>query len=125
MNEIFGKGNNSISDSEDTNWYGFLVKAEIMLLSHELLGRKRGITSGYRPNHNFGSAENTEMRMGVIMVPNDEWIMPGESRIATVEFLMPEGYVIDLVPGLAWRIQEGGRHVGNGKVIYLIDKDRD
>ena len=125
MNEVYGKGDISISNSEHTKWYKFLVEAEISLLPHEFSGRKGGITSGYQPNHNFGPAENSEMRMGVITVPNNEWIMPGESCIATVEFLMPEGYVIDLVPGLTWRIQEGGRHVGNGKVIYSIDEDKD
>lgn len=105
--------------SED-KWYSIEVEAEVSLLPSSEPGRKRGVTSGYRPNHNFGSEKNTEMRMGQITVVNDEWIEPGQTKAVTIHFAMPEGYVVDLVPGLMWRIQEGGRLVGNGKVTKLL-----
>jgi len=101
-------------------WYSIKVEAEVSLLPVNESGREKGITTGYRPNHNFGSEENTEMRVGQISVENDEWIEPGQTKKAIIDFLMPEGYIIDLAPGLGWRIQEGRKLVGNGRVIKLI-----
>ena len=108
--------------ANDDRWYTITVEADVTLLPTSESGREGGITSGYRPNHNFGSEKNAEMRMGQIEVVNDEWIEPGESKSVTIKFLMPEAYVIDLVPGKTWRIQEGGRLVGSGKVKKLISK---
>ena len=104
----------------ETKWQSIDVKAEITLLPSEESGRKTGITSGYRPNHNFGSAENMDMRMGQITVPQDQWIEPGKSKDVYIQFLMPDDQPINLVTGLTWRIQEGGRHVGNGKILLII-----
>ena len=56
----------------DTDWHSIDVEAEVTLLPSSQSGREKGITSGYRPNHNFGSPENSEMRMGQITVPNDQ-----------------------------------------------------
>ncbi len=106
-------------ESED-NWFKIEIEAEVSLLPSSESGREKGITSGYRPNHNFGSVENTEMRMGQITVENDEWIEPGTTKMTTISFIIPEGYIIDFAPCLTWRIQEGGRLVGNGKVTRLI-----
>jgi translation elongation factor EF-Tu-like GTPase len=106
---------------ENEKWYRIHILAKFhLLLTRESSGRRTGITTGYRPNHNFGDASNNEMRMGQIKIPDDRWIEPGETMMVNVNFIMPEGFVIDLQPGLSWRIQEGRRHVGNGKVIRLI-----
>ena len=107
----------------DDKWYSIKVEAEVSLLPTTESGLRKGITSGYRPNHNFGSADNTEMGIGQVTVANDEWIEPGQSKATTIHFLMPEGYVVDLFPGLTWRIQEGGRLVGNGKIIRVVSSD--
>jgi len=40
--------------NDSNEWLHVEVEAEITLLPTEALGRKSGITSGYRPNHNFG-----------------------------------------------------------------------
>ena len=104
-------------------WKQILVEAEIFMLPTEMSGRTSGITSGYRPNHNFGEAHNSEMRMGEIIVNGDEWINPGETKKVMVHFAMPQDYLFDLVPGLTWRIQEGSRHVGNGTVLYVMDEN--
>ena len=107
---------------DDEKWYSIKVEAIISLLPTDKAGRKTGITSGYRPNHNFFSAENVEMRMGQITVLNDEWIEPGESKSVIIDFIMPEGYVIDLVPEQTWRIQENNRLVGNGKIEKVVSR---
>ena len=109
--------------TNETKWQSINVKAEVTLLRSEESGRKTGITSCYRPNHNFGSAENMDMRMGQITVPQDQWIEPGESKDVLIKFLMAEDQPINLVSGLIWRIQEGGRHVGNGKILKVISTD--
>ena len=109
--------------TEDNEWFEFIVEAQISMLPTSESGRKSGITSGYMPNHNFGAPDNREMRIGKITVQNDEWIEPGETKNVVVHFAMPEGYVIDLKPGLVWRIQEGGNHVGNGKILAVTDSN--
>jgi len=108
---------------DNDKWYSIKVEAIVSLLSCNESGRKIGITSGYRPNHNFGGPDNNEMRIGQISVENDEWIKPGESKVVKIHFIMPEGYVIDLFQGLTWRIQEGGRLVGNGNITKVISSD--
>ena len=109
--------------SKNDNWYSIKVEAVVSLLPSGESGRKKGITSGYRPNHNFGGTDNIEMRMGQITVENDEWIEPGESRAVEIHFVMPEDYTINLIPGLKWRIQEGNRLVGNGEIAKVISSD--
>ncbi|ABD81599.1 hypothetical protein [Saccharophagus degradans] len=107
----------------EDKWYSIKVEAIVSLLPASESGRVNGITSGYRPNHNFGGPENVEMRMGQITVQNNEWITPGESKPVKIHFIMPDGYVVDLFPGLIWRIQEGGNLVGSGKITKLISSD--
>lgn len=109
--------------NEDTKWYEIQVEADFELLPTSVSGRDSGITSGYRPNHNFESPDNHEMRMGSIIVPDDKWINPGETKKVIVHFLMPEGYLVPLSTGVKWRIQEGGRHVGNGTVLRTLTPD--
>ena len=101
-------------------WHKALVEAEITLFDSSITGRTLAIKTGYRPNHNFGSKENYEMRMGQITVPNGEWIQPGQTKEVKIEFLFPEGYIIQLEPGLTWRIQEGAKHVANGKILRIL-----
>ena len=101
-------------------WYSAVVEAELGLLAAVESGRRRGITSGYRPNHNFGSEDELAVRMGVVTVVNDEWIEPGESKPIRVKLVMPEGYLVDLYSGLQWRIQEGGLLVGNGEITKVV-----
>ena len=102
-------------------WQTKKVLAEISLLPAGLSGRSSGITSGYRPNHNFGGPDNHLMRMGSIAVQGNAWINPGECKEAEVLFIFPAGCEIALHEGLEWRIQEGDRHVGNGKVKRVLD----
>ena len=102
-------------------WHDFLVEAEIFMLPTEISGRTRGITTGYMPNHNFGGKDNTQMRIGEVTVRDNEWISPGETKNVTIHFAMPSGYVVDLKKGLEWRIQEGAKHVANGKILFVYD----
>ena len=101
--------------------HDILVEAIIFMLPTEESGRKTGITSGYRPNHNFFGPENTEMRFGEVTFEENAWIQPGETKRAIVHFIIPDGYQIDFQPGLTWLIQEGSHHVGNGTVLFVMD----
>ena len=107
--------------AEQDGWITRKVVAEICLLPTDLSGRSSGITSGYRPNHNFGGPENNMMRMGSIYVPGDEWIHPGTTKAAEVIFVFPKEHDIELIEGLEWRIQEGANLVGNGRVLKVLD----
>ena len=51
------------------------------------------------------------------LVPNDDWIAPGEESDVEVQFLLVNDYVR---PGFRWLIQEGSRVVGSGEVLEVI-----
>jgi len=99
------------------------VLAEISLLPTETSGRTTGITSGYRPSHNFGKPDSPLICMGSITMASGTWINPGESKDAEVLFTLPKGYDIALYQGLEWRIHEGSRHVGSGRIKQVFEDE--
>ena len=99
------------------------VEAEFTLLPTSQSGRSTGITSGYRPNHNFGGPSDFNLRMGQVEVPGGGWIQPGETRTVRIRFIIAQEHTIPFAPGLAWRIQEATRHVGNGKVVRVLHSE--
>ena len=97
------------------------VRATIDLLPTEVSGRSAPITSRYRPNHNFAADNNREMCIGEVELTDREWLHPGESAEVTITFLASP-VLPKLVPGLSWRIQEGGRLVGVGTITQGPDR---
>lgn len=75
--------------------------------------------TSYRPNHNFLTAQNRDMGMGSIDLPQGVLLHPGES--VDVEMtLYPWPADTDLSPGREWRIQEGWQLVGIGTVLAVL-----
>jgi translation elongation factor EF-Tu-like GTPase len=96
------------------------VRALISMLATDQGGRRTGITSGYRPNHNFGAADGRAFYMGQVEFGSSESLSPGESREALIEFIRGPGLMEALLPGVTWRIQEGPKLVAIGSVIEIL-----
>lgn len=64
-----------------------LGRATLRLLRTEEGGRKSGIRSGYRPNHNFGGPEYRGFYVGQIEYESGDTIELGETREVMVRFI--------------------------------------
>ncbi|MFC4764298.1 EF-Tu C-terminal domain-related protein [Dyella koreensis] len=96
------------------------VQAKIHMLSAQGGGRTSPVTTRYRPNHNFGGVAGLTFYIGQFEVPGDRWVEPGETAELVVEFLNVVGIAELLQPGRRWRIQEGGKLVGEAEVISVL-----
>jgi len=89
-------------------------KAEVYVLSKEEGGRHTPFFNGYRPQFYFRTTDVT----GSIKLPEGmEMIMPGDNVTIDVELITP----MALESNLRFAIREGGRTVGAGVVINVID----
>jgi len=93
------------------------VLARISFLSSENGGRSSPITKHYRPNHNFGSAQDSRFYIGQLEIPENTPFCPGESHDLHVKFLNGPGLSELLVEGRTWRIQEGSKLVAMAQVL--------
>ena len=109
------------SDNMDPDEPGLIIKARLELLSISEGGRTGPIFTEYkyRPNHNFGDADNRNFYIGQIEDPAKRNLMPGESYDIDVRFFGAKGLKDLLTLGRRWRIQEGGRLVAFAEVLTL------
>ena len=96
------------------------VLARVQVLATADGGRSGPFTARYRPNHNFGGAEDREFFMGQVEVPEGEWVYPGETRELAITFVNVAGLRELLTPGRRWRIQEGWRLVATAELLSLL-----
>ena len=89
-------------------------KAEVYILSKEEGGRHTPFKNKYRPQFYVRTTDVT----GVINLSDEvEMVMPGDNISIIVELLQP----IALNVGLRFAIREGGRTVGAGQIIQILD----
>ena len=89
-------------------------KAQIYVLSKEEGGRHTPFFANYRPQFYFRTTDVT----GVIeLEPGVEMVMPGDNVTITVELIHP----IAIENGTKFSVREGGRTVGAGNVIEIIE----
>ena len=89
-------------------------KAQVYVLSKEEGGRHTPFFANYRPQFYFRTTDVT----GVIGLPEGvEMVMPGDDITMTVELISP----IAIEEGTKFSIREGGRTVGAGNVIEIIE----
>jgi elongation factor Tu len=87
--------------------------AQVYVLSKEEGGRHKSFFSNYRPQFYFRTTDVT----GVITLPEGtEMCMPGNHIEMTVELISP----IAMEEGSRFAIREGGRTVGAGSVVKII-----
>ena len=88
--------------------------AEVYVLSKEEGGRHTPFFGNYRPQFYFRTTDVT----GVIQLPEGvEMVMPGDNVAMTVELIAP----IAVEKGTKFSIREGGRTVGAGSVVDIIE----
>jgi elongation factor Tu len=89
-------------------------KAEVYILKKEEGGRHTPFHNNYRPQFYLRTLDIT----GEIQLPEGtEMIMPGDNATITVQLIYP----VAINQGLRFAIREGGRTVGAGQVITIIE----
>ncbi len=89
-------------------------KAEVYVLKKEEGGRHTPFHNKYRPQFYLRTTDMT----GEIHLPEGrEMVMPGDNVTITVDLIMP----VALNKGLRFAIREGGRTVGAGQVLEILD----
>jgi elongation factor Tu len=89
-------------------------KGEVYVLTKEEGGRHTPFFPGYRPQFYFRTTDVT----GVIKLPEGvEMVMPGDNITMEVELITP----IAMEKELRFAIREGGRTVGAGVVVEVIE----
>jgi elongation factor Tu len=89
-------------------------KAQVYVLSKEEGGRHTPFFNNYRPQFYFRTTDVT----GVVELPQGtEMCMPGDNISMTIKLITP----IAMEEGLRFAIREGGRTVGSGVVVSVIE----
>jgi len=89
-------------------------KAEVYVLKKEEGGRHTPFHNNYRPQFYLRTLDVT----GEIQLPEGvEMVMPGDNVTITVNLIYP----VAINQGLRFAIREGGRTVGAGQVIAIVD----
>ena len=89
-------------------------EAEVYVLSKEEGGRHTPFFKGYRPQFYF---RTTDVTGEVILAEGVEMIMPGDNTKMNVDLHAP----IAMEEGVRFAIREGGRTVGAGVVVKIIE----
>ena len=88
-------------------------KAAIYVLTKEEGGRHTPFFKGYRPQFYF---RTTDVTGDVELPENVEMVMPGDSVSMTVKLINP----VAMEKSMRFAIREGGRTVGAGTVVEVI-----
>jgi elongation factor Tu len=89
-------------------------KAQVYVLTKEEGGRSKAFFTGYRPQFYFRTTDVT----GSVELPEKvEMVMPGDNVELTISLINS----IAMEPGLRFAIREGGRTVGAGAVLEIIE----
>ena len=90
------------------------IKAEVYVLKKEEGGRHTPFHNKYRPQFYVRTLDIT----GEITLPEGtEMVMPGDNVTITVDLIYP----VAINVGLRFAIREGGRTVGAGQVIEILE----
>jgi elongation factor Tu len=89
-------------------------KAQVYVLSKEEGGRHTPFFSNYRPQFYFRTTDVTGI---ITLAAGTEMVMPGDNTVMTVELIHP----IAIEQGTKFSIREGGRTVGAGSVVDIIE----
>ena len=88
--------------------------AQVYVLTKDEGGRHTPFFNNYRPQFYFRTTDVT----GVCELPADkEMCMPGDNVEMTIELIHP----VAMEQGLTFAIREGGRTVGSGRVVSIIE----
>jgi elongation factor Tu len=89
-------------------------KAVVYILSKEEGGRHTPFFNGYRPQFYF---RTTDVTGSATLPSGTEMVMPGDNVELEVSLITP----IAMDEELKFAIREGGRTVGSGKVVKILE----
>lgn len=89
-------------------------KAVVYILSKEEGGRHTPIFTKYRPQFYF---RTTDITGSISLEEGMDMILPGDNTTFTVDLVRP----VAMEKGLRFAIREGGRTIGAGQVIEILD----
>jgi elongation factor Tu len=89
-------------------------KGEVYILTKEEGGRHTPFFKGYRPQFYF---RTTDVTGNVVLPPDREMVMPGDHVSVEVTLICP----IAMEKGLRFAIREGGRTVGAGTIVEIVE----
>jgi elongation factor Tu len=89
-------------------------KAQVYVLSKEEGGRHTPFFSNYRPQFYFRTTDVTGI---ITLEAGTEMVMPGDNTVMNVELIHP----IAIEQGTKFSIREGGRTVGAGSVVEILE----
>ncbi|MBQ9448886.1 MAG: elongation factor Tu, partial [Acholeplasmatales bacterium] len=88
--------------------------AQVYVLSKDEGGRHTPFFSNYRPQFYFRTTDVTGI---ITLAQGTEMVMPGDNTVMTVELI----HSIAMEQGTRFSIREGGRTVGAGSVVDIIE----
>jgi elongation factor Tu len=89
-------------------------KGAVYVLKKEEGGRHKPFFTGYRPQFYFRTTDVT----GTVTLPQGtEMVMPGDSIEFEAELLVP----VAMEDGMRFAIREGGRTIGAGTIVKIVD----
>jgi elongation factor Tu len=89
-------------------------KGEVYILSKDEGGRHTPFFNGYRPQFYF---RTTDVTGNVTLPEGTEMVMPGDNVEVEVQLITP----IAMDEELKFAIREGGRTVGSGRVVKIVE----
>jgi elongation factor Tu len=89
-------------------------QSQVYVLNKDEGGRHTPFFNNYRPQFYF---RTTDVTGSIVLPDGTEMVMPGDNTEMTVELIQP----IAMDEGLRFAIREGGRTVGAGRVIKIIE----
>ena len=90
-------------------------EGQVYVLTKEEGGRHKPFFNNYRPQFYFRTTDVT----GVAVLPGEvDMCVPGDNVVLTVD--LPEDSPVAMDEGLRFAIREGGRTVGSGKVLRIL-----
>lgn len=92
-------------------------EAEVYLLTKEEGGRNNSIAKGYRPQFYVRTTDVTGEILKFTSDDENERAMPGDNITMTIKLISP----IAIENGMRFAIREGGRTVGSGLIIKIIE----
>ena len=98
------------------------ARAFIKLVKTEEGGRRSQIPAGfgYRPDHSFDSNDGAFV-MGELTFAGNQPVQPGDLRDAEVKFVTQTGLLEEIQVGSEWKVHEGARIVGQGRILEILE----
>lgn len=109
------------SDHDHATWWHVSVQARVSMLPTARGGRTDPVWERYSPSHKL---QEGVFCMGAFTSIEDGHISPGQAGLAEITFLVVEELAALFKPGLAWKLHEAGRTVGEGEILAILATER-